>query len=139
MRACKRIPDLSVKVPALALFVAVPAAHCVPCRQVEPFVEGETKIAQKDLVTLRVTLTRENLEEGQVRQRRMPWLRRAVLRTECGHARQRAGMIYAPHFPVPRREVWWLLLLDEKNKMVGSAIISDDHREVGTRWLPNCA
>lgn len=73
-------------------------------------VRGDT-ILEQDLVTLRVTLTRENLvapaqtateakrgkkEQKKAQKKKMP----------------RAGPVYAPRFPGTLQEGWWLVLVD---------------------------
>ena len=51
------------------------------------------KIYEQDLVTLRITLTRENVTEG-----------------------DNAPPVYAPHFPTTLKESWWVVLTDKTNK-----------------------
>eukprot|EP00602_Paraphysomonas_sp_CaronLab_P011137 CAMPEP_0185040402 /NCGR_PEP_ID=MMETSP1103-20130426/38433_1 /TAXON_ID=36769 /ORGANISM="Paraphysomonas bandaiensis, Strain Caron Lab Isolate" /LENGTH=583 /DNA_ID=CAMNT_0027579695 /DNA_START=292 /DNA_END=2043 /DNA_ORIENTATION=+ len=52
-------------------------------------ISGE-RIYEKDVVTLRVILTRENVPEGEV-----------------------APPVHAPYFPRPLRETWWVVLTDK--------------------------
>lgn len=53
----------------------------------EVLVEDEEEIAEGDLITIRVTMTRTNLEEG-----------------------ERAPPVHAPYFPTKRKEGWYLIL-----------------------------
>lgn len=53
-------------------------------------------IYEQDLVTLRITLTRENVSEG-----------------------ASASPAYAPHFPKTIKESWWVVLTDKPNKPEG--------------------
>eukprot|EP00607_Mallomonas_marina_P005917 CAMPEP_0182426744 /NCGR_PEP_ID=MMETSP1167-20130531/13269_1 /TAXON_ID=2988 /ORGANISM="Mallomonas Sp, Strain CCMP3275" /LENGTH=395 /DNA_ID=CAMNT_0024608411 /DNA_START=332 /DNA_END=1519 /DNA_ORIENTATION=- len=54
-----------------------------------PEISGDT-IYEKDLVTLRVTITRENVTEG-----------------------GSTPPVYAPYFPRPLREAWWIILTEK--------------------------
>lgn len=56
---------------------------------VDVFVEDEEQIAENDLVTIKVTLTRNNVPEGK---------------------NAKAPPVYAPYFPVPLEEGWWVLV-----------------------------
>jgi translocation protein SEC63 len=58
-------------------------------------VSGDN-IYEQDLVTLRITLTRENVTEGAT-----------------------APPVYAPYFPKTLRENWWVVLTDRPNKPEG--------------------
>ncbi|KAJ1437648.1 DnaJ-like/ Sec63 translocase subunit [Ochromonadaceae sp. CCMP2298] len=55
----------------------------------QPEVSGD-EVYEQDLVTLRVTFTRENVSEG-----------------------KRAAPVYAPYFPKTVRENWWVVLTDK--------------------------
>ncbi|CAM9837550.1 unnamed protein product, partial [Ectocarpus sp. 12 AP-2014] len=66
-RVCSIIPDVTVKV--------------------DIFVEDESEIAENDLVTIKVTLTRSNVEDG-----------------------SKAPPVYAPKYPVFADEGWWVLV-----------------------------
>mmetsp|Transcript_14174 Transcript_14174/g.20947 ORF Transcript_14174/g.20947 Transcript_14174/m.20947 type:complete len:626 (+) Transcript_14174:156-2033(+) len=59
------------------------------------FVEDEEEIAEGDMVTIKVTITRNNLKEG-----------------------EKCPPVYAPHFPSAREEGWWVLLASMRNKQV---------------------
>jgi translocation protein SEC63 len=52
-------------------------------------ISGE-RIYENDLISLRITITRENLAEGEL-----------------------APPVYAPHFPRPIKETWWAILTDK--------------------------
>jgi translocation protein SEC63 len=73
--AVKAIPDVSMEVSI--------------------FVEDEEEIAEGDLVTIKVTITHKNLEEG-----------------------EKIPPVYAPNFPGTREEGWWVLLASTRNKQV---------------------
>jgi len=62
-----------------------------------PPISGED-VFEGDLVRLRVTLTRENVPEG-----------------------ERAGAVYAPFYPSVLEEAWWLLLLHPRTGQVLAA------------------
>mmetsp|Transcript_87522 Transcript_87522/g.171189 ORF Transcript_87522/g.171189 Transcript_87522/m.171189 type:complete len:661 (+) Transcript_87522:73-2055(+) len=66
-------------------------------QHVSPAVSGDC-IYEQDLVTLRITLTRENLTTGST-----------------------ASPAYAPLFPKTIRENWWVVLTDKPSKPVGDA------------------
>mmetsp|Transcript_16122 Transcript_16122/g.37579 ORF Transcript_16122/g.37579 Transcript_16122/m.37579 type:complete len:665 (-) Transcript_16122:220-2214(-) len=70
-------------------------AKIIPDLQVDlkHFVEDEEEIAEKDTVTLQVTLTRLNLEDG-----------------------TRASPVHAPFFPVKKDESWWVVLTEVEHK-----------------------
>ncbi|CAM9743245.1 unnamed protein product [Discosporangium mesarthrocarpum] len=65
--------------------------------KVEIFVEDEEEVAENDLVTIKVTLTRNNVPEG-----------------------GRALPVYSPRYPVPREEGWWIIVGDEGRKTIFS-------------------
>mmetsp|Transcript_36450 Transcript_36450/g.46781 ORF Transcript_36450/g.46781 Transcript_36450/m.46781 type:complete len:615 (+) Transcript_36450:63-1907(+) len=87
LAACKIIPDIDVKL--------------------DVFVEDEEQIAEGDLVTLKVTMTRLNVPEG-----------------------QKAPVVHAPRYPVARREVWHAILTNRQGKVVGLEKITSQEREV---------
>lgn len=108
--ACKLLPRIKVE---LKLFVeededteSVQDAQDSPTGAVteQAQVDGEA-IYEQDLVTLRVTITRENVSEG-----------------------ESAPAVHAPHFPVPLKESWWILLTD-KPKSDGKASKKEDKAE----------
>ncbi len=70
--------------------------HLLPRLDVktEVLVEDETEIAEGDLVTIKVSITRANLEEGEA-----------------------AGLVHAPFFPGARKEGWWVILA-HANKVI---------------------
>ncbi|CAM9348933.1 unnamed protein product [Ascophyllum nodosum] len=76
-RVCDIIPDVEVNV--------------------DIFVEDEKEIAENDLTTIKVTLTRKNIAEGAT-----------------------AAPVYAPKYPVFAEEGWWVLVGDIKRKNIFS-------------------
>ena len=48
-----------------------------------------------DLLTINVTLTRNNLKEG-----------------------EKAGLVHAPFFPYPKQEAWWVVLGTREGKII---------------------
>lgn len=53
------------------------------------------KVYEGDLCTVRVTVTRNNLKEG-----------------------EKAGLVHAPHFPFPKAEAWWIALGTKEGKII---------------------
>ncbi|CAB1121292.1 unnamed protein product [Ectocarpus sp. CCAP 1310/34] len=87
-RVCSIIPDVTVKV--------------------DIFVEDESEIAENDLVTIKVTLTRNNVEDG-----------------------SKVQPVYAPKYPVFADEGWWVLVGDINRKTIFSfERITDNGRVV---------
>jgi translocation protein SEC63 len=100
LRVCSIIPNLKVE---LKLFVEEEEANFMDeeeegekkegeeeeVKVVQPEVSGD-EIYEQDLVTLRVTFTRNNLSEG-----------------------SKAAPVYAPYFPKTVRECWWVVLTDK--------------------------
>lgn len=76
-RVCDIIPDVEVKV--------------------DIFVEDEGEIAENDLVTIKVTLTRNNVKEGDT-----------------------VPPVYAPKYPLFADEGWWVLVGDTNRKTIFS-------------------
>mmetsp|Transcript_21155 Transcript_21155/g.47681 ORF Transcript_21155/g.47681 Transcript_21155/m.47681 type:complete len:665 (+) Transcript_21155:58-2052(+) len=62
--------------------------------QVKADTEGESEIAETDVVTITVTLTRKNLKEGEA-----------------------MGPVHAPHFAQPKFEEWWVYLTDRRDQV----------------------
>jgi translocation protein SEC63 len=89
LKCCKIIPDLSV--------------------ETKIFVDDDedNKVYAGDLCTVRVTLTRKNLEEG-----------------------EKAGFVHAPHFPFPRREAWWVAMATKDGKIISIEKITNPARVV---------
>jgi len=86
---CKIIPNLSVETN---IFVDDDEDH---------------QVYAGDLCTIRVTLTRNNLDEGET-----------------------AGFVHAPHFPFPRREAWWVALGTKDGKIISIEKITDPERVI---------
>lgn len=97
-KACKLLPRIKVD---LKLFVEEenesesvheddePSTEVAKTEGAAVAVSGDV-IYEQDLVTLRVTITRENLEDGET-----------------------APPVHAPLFPRPMRESWWVMLVDQ--------------------------
>lgn len=68
----------------------------------EVLVEDEEEIAEGDLITVRVTVTRTNLEEG-----------------------ERAADVHAPHFPGQRQEGWWFIMATETKYIITMEKVRD--------------
>ncbi|CAM9406611.1 unnamed protein product [Chrysoparadoxa australica] len=84
------------------------AARSIPDLDVEVscFVDDEDQIAEGDLVTIKVTLTRKNVPEG-----------------------GKASPVYAPFFPIAREEAWWILVGNARtNAIFASERITDQGR-----------
>ncbi|CAM9371039.1 unnamed protein product [Ectocarpus sp. 12 AP-2014] len=89
-RVCSIIPDVTVKV--------------------DIFVEDESEIAENDLVTIKVTLTRSNVEDG-----------------------SKAPPVYAPKYPVFADEGWWVLVGDINRKTIFSFERITDNGRVASK------
>ncbi|KAG5175937.1 DnaJ-like/ Sec63 translocase subunit [Tribonema minus] len=63
--------------------------------EVAAFVEDEEEIAEGDLVTIKVTITRNNLPDG-----------------------DKCPPVYAPRYPGVREEGWWVLLASTRSNQV---------------------
>lgn len=57
--------------------------------------DEDDKVYEGDLCTVRVTITRNNLKEG-----------------------EKAGLVHAPHFPYPKQEAWWIILGTKEGKII---------------------
>lgn len=57
--------------------------------------DEDDKVYEGDLCTVSVTLTRNNLEDG-----------------------EKTGLVHAPRFPFPRREAWWVALGTKEGKII---------------------
>ena len=76
-KTCELLPDLSVE------------------SKVYVDDDEDDKVYEGDLCTVQVTLTRNNLEDG-----------------------EKAGLVHAPRFPFPRREAWWVALGTKEGKII---------------------
>merc|ERR1712224_1117113 len=65
--------------------------------------DEDNKVYEGDLMTLRVKITRNNIEDGEL-----------------------AGLVHAPHFPFPKNEAWWIILSTKTNNNGGGKIISSE-------------
>ena len=57
--------------------------------------DEDDKVYEGDLCNVRVTVTRNNLEDG-----------------------EKAGLVHAPHFPYPKQEAWWIFLGTKEGKII---------------------
>ena len=103
--ACRIIPNMNIET---ALFVEEEEKDFYeddpdagPAPEPSPDAPKGDQIYEQDLVTLRITLTHENIPEST---------------TKKGGANPRAPPVYAPLFPKTIRESWWLILTDKLEK-----------------------
>eukprot|EP00920_Eleutheroschizon_duboscqi_P014990 GHVT01034600.1.p1 GENE.GHVT01034600.1~~GHVT01034600.1.p1 ORF type:complete len:734 (+),score=170.09 GHVT01034600.1:165-2366(+) len=68
-------------------------------------VDDEAEVVVGDVATCRVTMTRENLKEG-----------------------ESAGPVHAPLFPLPKFEEWWLFLVDKSDANAAGGHVICWHR-----------
>ena len=57
--------------------------------------DEDDNVYEGDLCTVRVTITRNNLKEG-----------------------EKAGLVHAPFFPFPKQEAWWIILGTKEGKII---------------------
>ena len=69
--------------------------------------DEDDKVYEGDLCTIRVTLTRNNLSEG-----------------------EKAGLVHAPNFPFPKQEAWWIILGTKEGKIVHIEKVGNPNRVV---------
>jgi translocation protein SEC63 len=69
--------------------------------------DEDDKVYEGDLCTIRVTLTRNNLKEG-----------------------EKAGLVHAPHFPFPKLEAWWIILGTKEGKIIHIEKVGNPNRVV---------
>lgn len=69
--------------------------------------DEDDKVYEGDLCTVRVTITRNNLKEG-----------------------EKAGLVHAPHFPYPKQEAWWIILGTKEGKIINIEKIGNPNREI---------
>jgi translocation protein SEC63 len=91
-------------------------ADVLKCKSLIPQVSVETKIFvdddednkvyEGDLCTVQVKINRENLAEG-----------------------EKAGLVYAPHFPFPKQEAWWIILGTQEGKIIDIKKIANADKE----------
>merc|ERR1712032_955141 len=69
--------------------------------------DEDDNVYEGDLCTVRVVLTRNNLEKG-----------------------QKAGLVHAPRFPFPKMEAWWIILGTKEGKIIHIEKVGDPERVV---------
>mmetsp|Transcript_21949 Transcript_21949/g.62522 ORF Transcript_21949/g.62522 Transcript_21949/m.62522 type:complete len:445 (-) Transcript_21949:68-1402(-) len=69
--------------------------------------DEDDKVYEGDLCTIRVTITRNNLKEG-----------------------EKAGLVHAPLFPYPKQEAWWIMLGTKEGKIISIEKVGDPSRVV---------
>ena len=89
----------------LADFSEVQKQDVLKCCEILPDITVESKVFvdddeddkvyEGDLCTVSVTITRNNLKDG-----------------------EKAGLVHAPRFPYPRREAWWVALGTKEGKII---------------------
>jgi len=67
--------------------------------------DEDDKVYEGDLCNVRVTITRNNLKEG-----------------------EKAGLVHAPHFPYPKQEAWWIFLGTKEGKIINIQKVGDPNR-----------
>lgn len=110
-----KVPDDEKK--GLADFSDLQKRDVLECCRIMPnlsveskvFVDDDedNKVYEGDLCTVRVTLTRNNLEEG-----------------------EKAGLVHAPHFPFPKQEAWWVILGTREGKIISIEKVTKPDRVV---------
>ena len=81
--------------------------HLLPRLDVstEVLVEDETEIAEGDLITVKVSVTRTNLDED-----------------------EKAGPVHAPYFPATRKEGWWIILAHAQKVIIAMERVENNAR-----------
>lgn len=69
--------------------------------------DEDSKVYEGDLCTIRVVITRNNLEKG-----------------------SKAGLVHAPRFPFPKQEGWWVILGTKEGKIVHIEKVGNPSRVV---------
>jgi translocation protein SEC63 len=69
--------------------------------------DEDDNVYEGDLCTIRVRLTRNNLDKG-----------------------EKAGLIHAPYFPFPKQEAWWIMLGTKEGKIIHIEKVVDPSRIV---------
>lgn len=109
------IPDDEKK--GLADMASEQKDDVLTCCKIIPNLTVDTKIFvdddenpdvyEGDLCTVRVNLTRENLDEG-----------------------EKAGQVHAPYFPYPRMEAWWVIMGTKEGKIISIEKVTSHDRKV---------
>jgi translocation protein SEC63 len=69
--------------------------------------DEDDKVYEGDLCTVKVTITRNNLKEG-----------------------EKAGLVHAPLFPFPKQEAWWIALGTKEGKIISIEKVGNPNRVV---------
>eukprot|EP00934_Nitzschia_sp_Nitz4_P008492 Nitzschia sp. Nitz4//scaffold16_size188269//73139//75504//NITZ4_001791-RA/size188269-processed-gene-0.14-mRNA-1//1//CDS//3329538517//8482//frame0 len=69
--------------------------------------DEDDKVYEGDLCTVKVTITRNHLKEG-----------------------QKAGLVHAPHFPYPKQEAWWIILGTKEGKIINIEKVGSPDRVI---------
>jgi len=67
--------------------------------------DEDDKVYEGDLCNVKVTITRNNLDEG-----------------------EQAGLVHAPHFPFPKAEAWWIALGTKEGKIISIEKVGNNNR-----------
>jgi translocation protein SEC63 len=107
------IPDAQKK--GLATFTEEQKQDVYKYLKMLPDIEVETKVFvdddeddkvyEGDLCSVRVTITRKNIEEGET-----------------------AGLVHAPHFPFPKKDAWWVILGTKEGKIISIEKVANPNR-----------
>jgi translocation protein SEC63 len=85
--------------------------HFIPDIIVESKVfvddDEDANVYEGDLCTVKVTITRTNLEDGET-----------------------AGLVHAPKFPYPKQEAWWVILGTKEGKIISIEKVTDPKKVV---------
>jgi translocation protein SEC63 len=87
LKCCKLIPNITVE---SKIFVDD---------------DEDDNVYEGDLMTVRVKITRNNLEDG-----------------------EQAGLVHAPYFPFPKQEAWWIILGTKQGKIIHSEKVADPNK-----------
>ncbi len=68
--------------------------------------DEDDKVYEGDLMTVQVKINRTNLEDG-----------------------EKAGLVHAPHFPLPKREAWWIILGTKQGKIISIEKVANPNKE----------
>ena len=69
--------------------------------------DEDDKVYEGDLCTVKVTITRNNLQDG-----------------------EKAGLVHAPRFPYPKQEAWWIILGTKEGKIISIEKVTNPNKVV---------